>query len=144
MTGVLPHVKNLFDSRGTAEHDLLDGRGMVGIDEFPDVGGVVDLDAPDLFREPAGSDLVPAARVPAETEGPLTERQREMLRFERTWWRHAGSKEQAIRENFDLSATRYYQMLNRLLDRPEALEFDPIVVGRLRRLRATRARTRSR
>ena len=66
-----------------------------------------------------------------------------MLAFERQWWRHAGSKEQAIREQFGLSATRYYQALNQLLDSSAALEFDPIVVGRLRRLRATRARTRS-
>lgn len=73
----------------------------------------------------------------------LTDRQRDMLVFERQWWRHAGSKEQAIRERFGLSATRYYQTLNALLDTPAALAFDPIVVGRLRRLRATRARKRS-
>lgn len=73
----------------------------------------------------------------------LTERQQAMIVFERQWWRHAGSKEQAIREQFGLSATRYYQMLNQLLDLPEALAFDPIVVGRLRRLRATRSRTRT-
>jgi hypothetical protein len=67
-----------------------------------------------------------------------------MLEFERLWWRHAGSKEQAIRETFDLSATHYYRLLNALLDRPAAVEFDPLVVGRLRRLRASRARRRAR
>ncbi len=74
---------------------------------------------------------------------PLTDRERAMLEFERFWWRHAGSKEQAIRETFDLSATHYYRLLNALLDQPAAVEFDPLVVGRLRRLRASRARRRA-
>jgi len=73
----------------------------------------------------------------------LTEREQAMLRFERFWWRQAGSKEQAIRETFDLSSTHYYRLLNALLDAPAAAEFDAIVVGRLRRLRASRARRRS-
>jgi hypothetical protein len=91
--------------------------------------------------EPAPTDE-DATSVPAEPSG-LTDRQRSMLIFERQWWRHAGSKEQAIREQFNLSATRYYQMLNQLLEVPEALAFDPLVVGRLRRLRATRSRGRA-
>jgi hypothetical protein len=74
----------------------------------------------------------------------LTEREQLILAFERRWWKHAGSKEQAIRDTFGLSATRYYQLLNGLLDNPAALEHDPVVVGRLRRLRSTRARTRRR
>jgi uncharacterized protein DUF3263 len=78
-----------------------------------------------------------------ESAGKLSMRDRAMLVFERKWWRHAGSKEQAIREQFELSATRYYQVLNKLLDMPEALEFDPVTVGRLRRLRATRSRART-
>jgi Protein of unknown function (DUF3263) len=77
---------------------------------------------------------------PGGDAAELTERQRDMLVFERQWWRHAGSKEQAIRERFGLSATRYYQVLNALLDDPAALAYDPLVVKRLRRLRATRAR----
>jgi hypothetical protein len=72
----------------------------------------------------------------------LTERERRILAFERQWWRHAGAKEQAIRDTFDLSSTRYYQLLNGLLDNPAALEHDPVVVGRLRRLRSARARPR--
>lgn len=82
---------------------------------------------------------------PAETadEQPeLTAREQQVLVFERKWWKHAGAKEQAIRDTFDLSATRYYQVLNTLLDNPAALVFDPILVGRLRRLRSTRARAR--
>src|SRR5690242_15098325 len=75
--------------------------------------------------------------------GGLSDRDREILAFERQWWKYAGAKEQAIRELFDMSATRYYQVLNALLDRPEAMAADPMLVKRLRRLRATRQRQRS-
>ena len=73
----------------------------------------------------------------------LTCREREMLAFERQWWRYAGAKEQAIREQFDSSATRYYQDLNNLIDRPAALAADPMLVKRLRRLRSGRQRARA-
>jgi hypothetical protein len=73
----------------------------------------------------------------------LSEREREILAFERQWWKFAGAKEQAIRELFDMSSTRYYQVLNALIDRPDALEFDPMLVKRLRRMRASRQRARS-
>jgi hypothetical protein len=73
----------------------------------------------------------------------LDERERQILAFERQWWKHAGSKEQAIRDLFGVSSTRYYQMLNALLDNPAALAYDPVLVKRLRRLRATRARART-
>ena len=79
----------------------------------------------------------------AAVAGELTEREREILAFERQWWKYAGAKETAIRELFDLSATRYYQILNALIDRPAALMADPMLVKRLRRLRSTRQRTRS-
>ncbi len=84
---------------------------------------------------------VPAPR--AETPA-LSERELQILAFESKWWKHAGAKEQAIRDAFGLSSTRYYQLLNGLLDNPAALEHDPVLVGRLRRLRSTRARTRRR
>ena len=85
-----------------------------------------------------------AASTAAGTDSPgLTEREQEVLAFERQWWKYAGAKEQAIRELFDMSATRYYQVLNALLDRPEAMAFDPMLVKRLRRLRAARQRARS-
>jgi hypothetical protein len=73
----------------------------------------------------------------------LSDRDREILEFERQWWRYAGAKEQAIRELFDMSATRYYQIVNNLIDTPEALAFDPMLVKRMRRMRATRQRARS-
>jgi len=75
--------------------------------------------------------------------GELSERDAAMLDFERQWWKYAGAKEQAVREKFDMSSTRYYQVLNALIDRPEALVHDPLLVRRLRRLRATRQRQRS-
>ena len=73
----------------------------------------------------------------------LSERDRRILDFERQWWKYAGAKEQAIRELFDMSATRYYQLLNALLDSSDALEHDPMLVKRLRRMRASRQRARS-
>jgi len=73
----------------------------------------------------------------------LSQRDRDILAFERQWWKYAGAKEQAVREKFDMSSTRYYQVLNALIDRPESLAFDPLLVRRLRRLRAARQRARS-
>ncbi|WP_375000529.1 DUF3263 domain-containing protein [Aeromicrobium sp. CTD01-1L150] len=73
----------------------------------------------------------------------LSDRDREILALERLWWKYAGAKEQAIREKFDMSATRYYQVLNALIDRDDALAFDPLLVKRLRRMRAQRQRSRS-
>ena len=77
------------------------------------------------------------------TEAAVGSRDREILAFERQWWKYAGAKEQAIKELFDMSATRYYQVLNALIDSSEALEADPMLVKRLRRLRASRQRARS-
>lgn len=74
---------------------------------------------------------------------PLSGREQEILTFERQWWKYAGAKEQAVRELFDLSATRYYQVLNAMIDRPEALSHDPMLVKRLRRMRQSRQRARS-
>jgi hypothetical protein len=58
------------------------------------------------------------------------------------WWSEPGSKESRVRERFSLSTTRYYQLLNDLLDRPEALAYDPLVVRRLRRERTRRRRAK--
>jgi hypothetical protein len=72
----------------------------------------------------------------------LTDRDRAILDFERSWWSEPGKKELAIRERFDLSTTRYYEILNELLDSSEALEYEPLVVRRLRRVRDRRRRAR--
>ena len=78
--------------------------------------------------------------IPSEE---LTQREREILTFERSWWKVGGSKERAVREAFDMSATRYYQILNPLIDSPAALEEDPMLVRRLRRQRSARLRQRA-
>lgn len=72
----------------------------------------------------------------------LSERDLEILQFERQWWKYAGAKESAIKELFDMSATRYYQVLNALIDNEAALAADPMLIKRLRRLRSKRQRTR--
>jgi hypothetical protein len=79
----------------------------------------------------------------ADTREGLSERDREIIGFERQWWKYAGSKETAIRELFDMSATRYYQVLNGLIDDPAAIAHDPMLMKRLARLRASRQRARS-
>lgn len=73
----------------------------------------------------------------------LTEREIEILTFERQWWKYPGAKEQSIRELFDMSATRYYQALNTLIDSPAALAHDPLLVKRLRRMRSSRQKART-
>jgi uncharacterized protein DUF3263 len=98
----------------------------------PDVDPLDELPDDDEFDSDAVSTV--------EDAPALDERAVRMLAFERQWWKHAGAKEQAIRETFGLSATRYYQVLNSLLDEPAALAHDPVLVGRLRRLRASRTR----
>jgi hypothetical protein len=99
-----------------------------------------------------GPDGEPADPAPDSVDQPqsasdnaaagLTGGDRELLDFEKQWWRRPGAKEQAIRERFDLSPTNYYQLLNALLDRPAALAYDPVLVNRLRRVRTGRGPTR--
>ena len=99
-----------------------------------------------MSHAPGSSSTVPI-EVPDEDQAGaargLSERDRAILAFERQWWKYAGAKEQALRDLFDLSATRYYQVLNALIDRPEALAADPMLVKRLRRMRHSRQRARS-
>jgi len=84
-----------------------------------------------------------ATQIEIKASGELSDRDREIIAFERQWWKYAGAKEQAIRELFDMNATRYYQVLNALIDNPAALQADPMLIKRLSRLRATRQRARS-
>lgn len=72
----------------------------------------------------------------------LSEIELQILDFEASWWRYAGAKEAAIKELFELSAARYYQLLNDLIDRDDALSASPMLVKRLRRLREARMNTR--
>ena len=63
----------------------------------------------------------------ADLPDGLSRREYDILSFERQWWKYAGAKEEAIKELFSMSATRYYQVLNALVDRPEALAADPVL-----------------
>jgi hypothetical protein len=101
---------------------------------------VTDAPPEAAVAEVAAGAADPAAQPQAR---PLTERDRAVLIFEKQYWKYSGAKEQAIRDRFEMSATRYYQVLNALLDRPEAQEFEPMLVKRLRRQRAARQRSRS-
>ncbi len=79
----------------------------------------------------------------AVTTAGLSEQQASLLEFEKQWWALPGSKESEIRERFDISPTRYYQLLNALIDSEVALAHDPLLVKRLRRLRSTRQKERT-
>lgn len=74
---------------------------------------------------------------------PLTPAEEAILSIESQWWEFAGAKEQAIRDRLGISSTRYYQLLNALVETEAALAFDPVNVNRLRRLRDSRQRSRS-
>src|SRR6478672_11238229 len=95
------------------------------------------------FAKQAARSVMESATQISVPLDQLDRRDREILAFERQWWKYAGAKEQAIRELFDMSATRYYQVLNALLDKPEAMAADPLLIKRLRRLRTSRQRTRA-
>ena len=103
--------------------------------------------------EPAAPAPAPETPAPApEPAGagagaavlPLGERDLAVLALERRRYRNQGAKEQAVRDELGLSATRYYQLLNALLDDERALAHDPVLVGRLQRLRRSRTSGASR
>jgi hypothetical protein len=120
----------------------MNGRARTDEAAPDDVAAIDEYDT-DIETTERDADLLVDAVVEAADELPsLTERELQILAFERQWWRHAGAKEQAIRDTFDLSSTRYYQVLNGLLENPAALAVDPLLVKRLRRLRQARRRTR--
>lgn len=72
----------------------------------------------------------------------LSKRDRTVLDFERSWWLVPGPKDRAIQDHLGMSAGRYYQALRRLLDDPEAMEYDPLTIRRLRKVRTARDRRR--
>lgn len=84
-----------------------------------------------------------ARQSDAPLAATLSERDLEILAFERNWFKLQGAKEQAIREKFDMGSSRYYQLLNALIDNPAALAHDPMLVKRLQRLRSSRMRQRT-
>ncbi|MFM8192519.1 MAG: DUF3263 domain-containing protein [Actinomycetota bacterium] len=74
---------------------------------------------------------------------PLSDLEVRILDFERQWWKYAGAKDAAIKELFNISAKQYYELLNNLIDRPDALAASPLLIKRLRRLREARVASRS-
>lgn len=78
-----------------------------------------------------------------ETSAALSDLEVRILDFERQWWRYAGAKESGIKEQFNLSAREYYELLNNLIDREDALAASPLLIKRLRRLREARITARS-
>jgi hypothetical protein len=85
-----------------------------------------------------------ARPAPEESQDPeLSDRDIAILTFERQWWHHVGAKEAAIRSEFSLSAARYYQLLNAVIDLPGALRHDPMLVKRLLRARDVRTQARA-
>ena len=112
----------------------------VGFRSYDDAAGI---DSERLSTEEQGMDAVRAPLDHEAAAAALSDRDRRILEFERQWWKYAGAKEQAVRDLFEMSSTRYYQVLNSLIDRPAALAHDPMLVKRLRRMRQTRQRARS-
>jgi hypothetical protein len=90
-----------------------------------------------------GTDLAQRAVDGPAADDALSELEREILEFERSWWKYAGAKDSAIREKWDISPTRYYQLLAAIIEKPAALEHDPMLVRRLVRLRDARRAQRS-
>lgn len=97
----------------------------------------------DPITEPIERIVDPAPEPPPQPPDDLSDRDQGILAFERQWWKRSGVKEDAIRELFDMSASRYYQLLNALLDSPAALRADPMLIKRLRKARAARRRARA-
>ena len=86
--------------------------------------------------------MIPRAPQASLDPMALSDRDRAILDFERSWWTEAGPKDTAIRDRFELSGTRYYQLLTELIDDQEALDYDPLLIRRLRRARDRRRRAR--
>lgn len=72
----------------------------------------------------------------------LSTTERSILDLERDWWQTPGPKGEAIRARLGMSPSAYYRRLGALIDRPDVLELDPLLVRRLRRARADRRRRR--
>jgi hypothetical protein len=68
-------------------------------------------------------------------QNELTDHERAVIDFEREWWQLNSTKNAEIRERFSISTSSYYRALHVLVDRPEALAYDPLTVRRLRKRR---------
>lgn len=88
---------------------------------------------------PARAAPLPLPLVRFSTVQLLTAIERSILDFEHGWWEDSGVKDQAIWETFNVSPARYSQFLNFIIEKDTALEYAPLLVRRLRRLRDARA-----
>lgn len=68
-----------------------------------------------------------------DAHSQLTDRELAMLALERAWWRNPAAKAERIRAEFGVTPIRYYQQLRVLIERPEALAADPVLVRMLLR-----------
>lgn len=64
----------------------------------------------------------------------LTDHDAAILALERQFWKTAGAKEEAIRDQLGMTPIRYYQRLAQLITLEAALASDPVTVNRLRRI----------
>lgn len=71
---------------------------------------------------------------------PLDDRDRAIVEFEATWFTLDEPRHEAIRARFSCSVEEYQLEVNRVIDHPDALALDPLVVRRLRRHRERRRR----
>ena len=101
------------------------------------------LDSPSESRSDSSGDSARDSARESSRDSSLSERDERILEFERQWWSHAGAKEEAIRAEFALSAARYYQLLNAVIDLPGAVRADPMLIKRLQRARDERSQMRA-
>ncbi len=107
--------------------------------------------APRRDRQGLENHVTDSNQLSSERAGPiaLSDRERAVLDFESRHWSAdppitAGQKESAIRQELGISPSRYYQLLNGLLDTERALAHHPVMVNRLRAAReASRAARQS-
>jgi hypothetical protein len=72
----------------------------------------------------------------------LSAREVAILDFERMWRHLPGPKHVEIRQRLQMSPSRYYELLNEVIDSPEAEEHDVLTVRRARRVRDQRREAR--
>lgn len=75
---------------------------------------------------------------------PLTDQDKAILDFEKRKYKYVGQKTKASQEELGLTGPQYFQKLNDLIDHPGALEYAPMVVSRLSRIRDKRIQERNR
>ena len=96
-------------------------------------GSELELAAADQAGQPTTSDG-------GDSAPDLTDLELRILEFEHRWYRRRGVKHVALSREFGMSPIRYFQILNQIIDKPDAIIVEPTLVNRLRRLRDSRRR----